>query len=647
MLVALPAAAFLLLVLLVRLGSDDGDVRTALLRAATVWGVMLVGLTELLSLLGMLTRGWMALAWAVVAALLVAAWVRGGGGLPPRPTLPVELRAVALLLPVAAIAAGTASSAAAGWPNQWDSMVYHLSRVDHWLQNRTIAFYPTHIVRQLFNPPGAEYAILHLRALGGDDRWSNAPQWLAMVGSLVGVSAIARRLGAGPPAQCFAALAAATIPMGILQASGTQNDYVVAFWLVCMADAVLAPPSGWRTFQLGAAMGLALLAKGTALLFAPPLLLALPELTRGGWRRRLVLGGAVGLLVLSLDGSHWARNTAVFGWPLGPRASGSPGAAGDRLTNELNGPRVVASNLLRNLSLHLGTPSPRLNHALERIVVGVHRTLGIAVDDPRTTRLYSDTRFSVRSEPSNPDRAGNPAHLLLGLTAVVLLAAGRPRRPAAVRYALALAVAALLFCVALKWQPWHSRLQLPLFVLAGPLMAVGWERYPRGLWVAALALVVLAVRPLLFNRLAPLAGRHTVFDTPRADQYFQTYGGRPSGRQQAYLGALGLVSDQGCMRIGLRLDWDDWEHPLWVLRPALDRGASGTRRLAHVDVANPTGRLREPGPPLDPCAILVGGGTPGDTLRHEGRRFAVARIGDGLVVYLPEDSPAGDGAGRP
>jgi 4-amino-4-deoxy-L-arabinose transferase-like glycosyltransferase len=118
----------------------------------------------------------------------------------------------------------------------------------------------------------AEYAIVHLRRWR-DDRWSNAPQWLAMVGSLVGVSVIARRLGASSHGQLFGVLVAATIPMGILQASGTQNDYVTTFWLVVLAEAVLAPPSGWRTFQMGAGMGLALLSKAPPF-FAPALLLA-------------------------------------------------------------------------------------------------------------------------------------------------------------------------------------------------------------------------------------------------------------------------------------------------------------------------------------------------------------------------------------
>jgi hypothetical protein len=48
---------------------------------------------------------------------------------------------------IVGIASTTGLLAAVAWPSQWDSMVYHLPRIDHWIQNRSVAFYPTHILR--------------------------------------------------------------------------------------------------------------------------------------------------------------------------------------------------------------------------------------------------------------------------------------------------------------------------------------------------------------------------------------------------------------------------------------------------------------------------------------------------------------------
>ena len=51
--------------------------------------------------------------------------------------------------------------------NSWDSLSYHLGRVEHWIQNKTVAYYPTNIKRQLYYCPWAEYAITQLWILGG------------------------------------------------------------------------------------------------------------------------------------------------------------------------------------------------------------------------------------------------------------------------------------------------------------------------------------------------------------------------------------------------------------------------------------------------------------------------------------------------
>jgi hypothetical protein len=170
-------------------------------------------------------------------------------------------------------------------------------------------------------------------------------------------------------------------------------------------------------------------------------------------------------------------------------------------------------------------------------------------------------------------------------------------------------------------------------VLAAPLIAAAWHGVPRLLDAGAVLLSVLAVRPLLYNRLAPLAGKHTIFDTPRADQYFQSYGGGPSRRQREYVAALGLLRKRRCDRVGLLLGWDEWEHPLWVLPP------SPPRRMAHVGVTNATARLRGPDPLIEPCALVAGGVETGDSIRLGDRSYRLALPAEGLRVLLPTPAP--------
>jgi len=133
-------------------------------------------------------------------------------------------------------------------PNNWDSMDYHMSRVVYWIQNHSIAHYPTSYTPQLYQNPWSEFFILHLQILSGGDYFANLVQWLSMISCIIIVSLIAKQLGAELRGQVFAAVVVTTIPMGILQASSTQNDYVLALWLTCLAYyTLLAAQSGKKS----------------------------------------------------------------------------------------------------------------------------------------------------------------------------------------------------------------------------------------------------------------------------------------------------------------------------------------------------------------------------------------------------------------
>ena len=247
----LPLTFLLLCLVIAGQEREENDPEPAwqvvVLQAAVLWGVLLAALSYGLSLLTSLNRLGLSLGWgAALTGLALVGWrggrLRGGwvrvrgwlGGLGRLPRAEQGLLAVvgglALVLLVVALMAP---------PNTNDSMRYHLARVMHWQQNQSLAHYPTPIEAQLWMPPWAELAILHLVVLEGSDRLANLVQWLAMLGSLAGVAWIARRLGARTAGQVAAVVTAFTIPMGILQATSTQNDYVTAFWAVCLAVFVL------------------------------------------------------------------------------------------------------------------------------------------------------------------------------------------------------------------------------------------------------------------------------------------------------------------------------------------------------------------------------------------------------------------------
>jgi hypothetical protein len=125
---------------------------------------------------------------------------------------------------------GTAFIALSCVPNNWDSMTYHLPRIEHWLQNRSLDYYPTSIDRQLDLNPFAEELILALRSIIDAYPLANMIQWLSFAGCIMVIGAICRQLGGSRKAQTLAHALGSTLPIAILEASSTQNDLVVAFF---------------------------------------------------------------------------------------------------------------------------------------------------------------------------------------------------------------------------------------------------------------------------------------------------------------------------------------------------------------------------------------------------------------------------------
>src|SRR5207248_2419676 len=153
---------------------------------------------------------------------------------------------------------------------------------------------------------------------------------------------------------------------------------------------------------LGASLGLLSMTKVSGLLIAVPVVVwtayEIVRVTRFRfWKPALVITGVFAVL----NAGYVGRNIATFHGPFGP-VGGVGGAS------EAHGPRAIASGVLRNLGLHLGTPSDRLNHAMTVAIERAHAAMGIAPDDPRTTTPpAASPRFSVGWRPNDEDTAGS------------------------------------------------------------------------------------------------------------------------------------------------------------------------------------------------------------------------------------------------
>jgi len=623
MLLILPVIAFLLFHLILRERGEEW--RWALLGAGICCGTCLVAITELLSIPRLISRGPVALFWVVICAaafLYLRSLARSSEGR-ERPAAsarkPLESAEKWLLAGTAAIVLFVAITAIVAPPDKWDAMDYHLPRVVMWISNHSVRFYPTPDYCQLIYGSWAEYAMMHTKLLWGTDRFVNFVEFFCMLGSLVAVSLIAKKLGAGPRGQLLAAVACATIPQGLLEASGPMNTYVVSFWIATLVAFFLRwndDPSWFNTVCIGLSLGLAICTKGTAYITLPFVLLAC-WLMGASSNRILVLKRAaiLVLLVLLINGPLFIRNYQFSGSPIGvPLPVSYPRV-------ELSMPKMTlrgtAANILRNASMHLSTPSRSVNSKIEDLVRFAIRATGTDPDDPQQSWIGKP--FHLNQFTSNESIEGNPLHLVLLLIAIGSICyAGRAgvRRRWALWYAAGIVLSYVLFCALLQWQQWSSRFQLTLFVLGAALIGLLLEKYaPRRVAaIAAVALLFPAIFLSLTNRSRSLIPWSRVVDVyqPRPILYFSDY---HEAVAPSYIAAASFLNRTDCRSVALDSYTPDPEvrsgpdsffvYPLLALIHADGR----TRQVWYTGVNNLSSRYeQELGHPA-PCAVVCLGCT--------------------------------------
>ncbi len=472
-------------------------------------------------------------------------------------------------------------------PNSADAMAYHMPRVVYWAEQGSVRFFPTSYFNQIMLQPFAEYAMLHTYLLSGGDRFVNLVQWFASVASALAVSSVAGMFGSRARGQALAALFCATVPSGILASSGAKNDYWLAMWLAVMVYFALSFRCSGRmrdALYLGAALGFALFTKGTAYLFAPWVLLLLVPWR--GWLPAVALAGLI-------NAPQYARNLDLSGSPMGFDSAQGDGVF--RWRNERFGWRETASNAIRNVSDQLGSRSSAWNGGVYRAALDLHRAIGTDPNDPATTWRWAS--FGPPVNANHEANAGNRWQLL-ALVGVVGLAAWRRDR-LRLLFAAALLLGFVTFCGYLKWQPFFSRLLLPLFVMASPLVGIvgAWGR--RGIAQAALcvALLVNARPALLENWVRPLKGPRSVFRVARDAQYFSDLGQWHD--EDSFRGAVDVVAASKCETVGIDIARLQIEYPL----QALLRERNPRIRFVHSGVSNSSSKYAQP-VQARPCAVV-------------------------------------------
>jgi hypothetical protein len=603
--------------------------RRILIHSATWFGCYLVFCLEVLSIFRWITVLGLVIAWMVpIVVFSLWLWRKKTSGekvFLPHIEFPKSWWNRFLLLIICIVVIITGLIAWVTPPQTWDSLTYHLSRVAHWAENRSIWHYATGIDRQTSMPPGAEEAVLNFYVLTQSDRLSNFPQWFAMLGSLIGVSLIAFYLGTKSIGQWLAAGFAATIPMGIVESSSTINDYVATFWVVCVVVECLAYYKNGQNRSLiyiSLAAGFAMLTKPTAVPFLIPFALWLAYLLvkRHGLLSAVKWAGVAILVIGLINAGYLTRNYITYGALSNP-------VDFDTHYNQLHTIQGLIVTLLKNIGVHAGLPYlPQVNNAWNLLILKTAVKLGVDINDPRITAVGY---FRVSPPTTGEDTVTNPFHAyLIFFLFILMFFLIKKHGWLLILYGLLVASTLILFSFIYKWNVFGTRYDLAFFVLFAPIAGIifeGFDMYKIGYFVTALLLV--GATPLLFSidsrPVIVKPGRSLVQSSILTESRENLYFANAQGIQGSSQQLTGKIKSIGCNDIGIMLHGDDPEYLFWVMMNA-------PRLSLKIEwiVSGPTTRYERPD--FKPCAVICMGCDPQENIR--GNIFA-EQFGD-LQLFL-------------
>jgi hypothetical protein len=307
------------------------------------------------------------------------------------------------------------------------------------------------------------------------------------------------------------------------------------------------------------------------------------------------------VIVLVINFGYLSRNWLVFGSLLGGEAQAQT------FTNTIMNLRVLLSNLLRNASLHAGTPWPSVNEGLYTLLAKVHWKLDLGMDDARTSM---HPFFTIWDYPPSETHATNTVQAVIILLAVVLVMIRWKRfRSDVILFGGMGILGFILFSSIFKFDILGSRYHMPFFVLAAPFVAAVFAQTVRPIFLGVLILgLLVGASPILLsleNRpLIPTDAHGSIFSTRRLDQYFF----ESPNLDEPYILITEEIEAAGCNQVGLILKGDTAEYLLWVLLDAPRKELTVDWIISTSDVS---GTYRLDG--FQPCAVICEGcGSEGD-----------------------------------
>ncbi len=502
-------------------------------------------------------------------------------------------------------------------PDNLDSMTYHLSRVVHWTQNRSIEHYATNIVRQVTCPVLSELIVLHgYILLGKSDILAALPQTIAFILSGIMVLGIGKKLGLKQKESALAAVLFYTMPIAFAEAQTTQTDVISAFWalvfgyltLVMIGEIDDAGPVPFKlAILLGLTAGLGYLTKVNICIpmfgFCLGILISFIKY-RTKFITVVTTGGTIGGTALILALPEIARNMVTFGHTSDPIIT-SGLLVGNR------NPAYLLVSFLKAFCFNM--PAVWLyksSDAVYHIVSAVAAFLHVNIDDPSIAHV--GRAYMVSSERAYSSETGT-APLIFWLFVIGIFLYPRVRKKLDLTcriYAVSAALTFLAFLAMLRWTPYIARYMIGSFGLLCPAVVLVFrERLGEEKRLAIFRAVLLFISAAELFGMIVFHGAQA-FSSHRPGDYFLS-----DELRADYAVAAELINTMdGKPSVGLWMGEDDPEYSLLML---LDE----RENVRHVLVEN--GSKRYADPDFVPDAVIAIGKDAGERIEWNGSSYAL------------------------
>lgn len=409
-------------------------------------------------------------------------------------------------------------------PNNWDSMAYHLPRVEHWVQNKNIYPYPTNIVRQVLTSPLSEYIIANFQILTGTDSFSNLIQFASFIFILFLGTLIFSLLKIGMKGQLFLLLALLSLPMMLFQTSTTQTDLLASFFFlsfILFALLLIQTNNNFKTnfIFLALSLTLGILTKYHIAIFAAPIVIySLFDIIKKRDSKNIIFAILISILTIAvIMAPLFARNIYFFGSITGKDLFDENAT----IVNSTISIQNMLSNNFKHIVDFISIPINSYNNLLYSLNHTIHNIIGISENTPGNN--WAGAPFTVNNH-LNEDTAGSLIHAALIILSLFLIFKLKHKTKLLLLFAYCF-IAFSLYGLIFRYTPFDIRLLLPVLLFMIIISTYIIYTIINNKFIInsmMLLFLIISIFPVYFNRAKPIIGnpfylRRVITNSPKGD----------------------------------------------------------------------------------------------------------------------------------